>query len=394
MTILFYRYGSICEPDIIDTLNEFGFKILEMRNEVTNKDQSPNEGVRLLSEFLNQNPADAVFSINFFPFVSEVCNIYHIPYLSWIVDSPVMELYATSIQNKYNRVFLFDREIYNEIHPLNPSCVFHLPLAVNIKSRQKAIESAGDRMKKKFTCDISFVGSLYTEKCPYERFETKDEKLKGYLDGLMAAQMKVYGYYFVEECLTDEITEKFKNEFKGFYTYPAKSFLTDKITLSQLYIGNKISAMERVEVMKRLSEKYSVELFSGSDTSDIPRIKSRGLVKSLTEMPVVFANSTINLNITSKAIRSGLPQRVFDILGCGGFMLSNYQSELLEHFNAGEDMDVYESMDDLVYKCGYYLAHPDKAGEMAKSGFEKTKKYHTLEIRMAQMFKLAFENRL
>ncbi|MCR5784015.1 MAG: DUF3880 domain-containing protein [Eubacterium sp.] len=391
MKILFYRYGSICEPDIIETFKIFGFETIEFRHEMTNKDLSPAEGVGIVSRFLNDHPVDAIFSINFFPFVSEVCNIYHIPYLSWIVDSPVMELYATSIQNPYNRVFLFDREMYNEIHPLNPSCVFHLPLAVNVRDKQKAINEVSLKDREKFTCDISFVGSLYTEKCPYDRFKTKDDVLKGFLDGLMAAQMKVYGYYFVEECLKDDVVSKFKKEFKGFYEYPAETFLTDKITLSQLYIGNKISAMERLEVMRRLSERYNVELFTGSDTKDLPKVHNRGLAKSLTEMPVIFANSVINLNITSKAIRSGMPQRVFDILGCGGFMLSNYQTELLEYFNVGEDIDIYESMDDLVYKCGYYLAHPDIAAQMAKNAFEKVCKYHTLEVRMADMFELAFK---
>ena len=391
MKILVYRYGSICEPDIIATFQKYGIEVLTIDAEITRKDIAPSEAVTLVSNFVNDHPVDAVFTINFYPFLSELCNIYHLPYLSWIVDSPVMELYALPIQNKWNRVFLFDREMYNEIHPLNPECVFHLPLAVNASAKQKVIHDATDEQINKFTCDISFVGSLYTEKCPYDRFRTEDDQLRGYLDGIMAAQMKVYGYYFIEECLTDDIVNRFKKDFPGFYTYPDRNFLTDKTVLSQLYIGNKISAMERVEVTRRLSERHNMELFTASDTSKLPLVHNRGTCKSLEEMPIVFANSCINLNITSKAIRSGMPQRVFDILGCKGFMLSNYQTELMDYFVPGEDIAVYESMEDLVYKAGYYLAHRNEAEQMAESAYYKIVKYHTLDVRILQMFELAFD---
>lgn len=36
--------------------------------------------------------------------------------------------------------------------------------------------------------------------------------LKGYLDGLIEAQLKVYGYNFLEECITEEIVEEFKKK--------------------------------------------------------------------------------------------------------------------------------------------------------------------------------------
>ena len=132
MKVLIYRYGSICEPDIISGFETLGFTVSQINAEITNKSLSMNDSIKLVSEFLLDNPQDFIFSINFFPQISEVCNIFHIRYVSWIVDSPVMELYTKSIQNTYNRVFIFDREQFNDISPLNPECVFHFPLAANI----------------------------------------------------------------------------------------------------------------------------------------------------------------------------------------------------------------------------------------------------------------------
>ena len=52
MNILFYRYGSICEPDIIQSLKGLGNNVDEITVEIYNKDFTPSEGVRLLTDTL------------------------------------------------------------------------------------------------------------------------------------------------------------------------------------------------------------------------------------------------------------------------------------------------------------------------------------------------------
>ena len=52
MNILFYRYGSICEPDIIQSLKELGNNVDEITVEIYNKDFTPSEGVRLNRHFI------------------------------------------------------------------------------------------------------------------------------------------------------------------------------------------------------------------------------------------------------------------------------------------------------------------------------------------------------
>lgn len=78
MKILFYRYGSICEPDIIDGFCELGNEVVTITEEIYNKKLLPSEGVALLNEALQKASYDFVFSINFYPFISEVCNIFQI----------------------------------------------------------------------------------------------------------------------------------------------------------------------------------------------------------------------------------------------------------------------------------------------------------------------------
>lgn len=388
MKLLFYRYGSICEPDVISGFKELGYTVDEITEEIENKSLTPKECILLLNEYFSTQPVDFVFTINFFPTVSEVCQIYSIPYISWIVDSPVMELYTRSIKNPCNRVFLFDSLQYQEMQELNPTGTFYLPLAANVADKQNVIAHASLSEHQKFTSDISFVGSLYTEKCAFDKLTNPPEYMMGYLEGLMEAQLKVYGYYFVEEALPEQIVKDYVQCHNSFYRLPGDNHLTDRRTMAQLYVGTKISVLERQRLLRALSEQYSVDLYTGSDTSDYPHIHNRGFIKTLTEMPIAFHESAINLNITSKPIRNGLSLRIFDVLASGGFLLTNYQNDLNGIFTPGVHLDTYGSEEELSEKAGYYLAHPKERAEIAAEGLREMKEHHTYPIRLQEMMSL------
>lgn len=393
MRILFYRYGSICEPDIMECFIESGHEVGEITIEVTNKNTTFSESVAAVSKALDDKQYDCVFTINFFPAISDLCNIYRIRYIAWTVDSPVLELFAESVSNPYNRLFVFDRQQYEDIHKYNPDCIFHFPLAVNVNSKRQVTDNSSETLRRKFASDISFVGSLYSEKNPMDNLINPPEYLKGYLEGVCEAQLKIYGCYFVKEALTKEVVRDFKAAMgSSFYKYELETYLTDEDTISQYYIGNKITAMERERMMKIISEKFSLDLYTGSDLSGLPKVNAKGFAKSQTEMPVIFHESKINLNPTSKAIRSGIPQRAFDIMACEGFMLSNYQSELCELFTPGEDFACYDSLESLPEIIDYYLNHESIRKEMAHSAYEKVKNQYSYMVRLNKLLLTAFSS--
>lgn len=210
MKIYFYRYGSICEPDVIDSFKRLGLDVDEEIIEIRKKNLSPSECVSFVSPKLMNNNYTFVFTINFFPWLSDVCQIVNIVYISLIVDSPVLELYSNSLSNSVNRVFLFDKMLFNEFEPYNKGHVFHIPLATNIRRNDEVIKNASTQENRKFTSDISFIGSTYQEKCPFNR-AILPEYEKGYVDGIINAQLGVYGYNFIEDMLTDDMTERLLN---------------------------------------------------------------------------------------------------------------------------------------------------------------------------------------
>lgn len=393
MNILIYRYNSICEDAVIRGLKELGHTVYEVILEVENKSPSGQEILDAVVMGMEKSNADIIFSINYYPALSEIARVYKLLYYSWIVDAPVLELYSKTIKNRCNRVFIFDSELYREISVYNPYNIFYLPLASDCDFYQKAIRHASLADVEKYTHNISFVGSLYTEKCPYDKVKNLSPKISGYLHGIMKAQEKIYGYYFVEELLSDELVDEFVKNYDGYYLAGEEDLLTKKRTLAQFYIGNKIIAMERVDTFKYLSEKFEVDIYTASDTKEIPKLKNHGTIMTHTQMPIVFNKSTINLNPTSKPIRSGIPLRIFDLLACEGFVLCNYQSDLLNEFLPGEELDIYSSIEELEEKIRYYLSHTDVCREIAHNGHEKVSKYHTYPLRLEQMFRLGEHRR-
>lgn len=388
MNILFYRYGSICEPDVIESFEKLQIEVHTIEIEVTDKSISPGRRIAVLQEALEKQAYLFVFTINFFPSIADLCHILQIPYVCWTVDSPVLELFSNSIKHNTNRIFLFDKAQYEYFSPANPDCIFYLPLATNV-TRWDAVTadiSAADRAR--FSSEISFVGSLYSEKKQQNFMEALPDYAKGYLTGIMEAQMSVYGYNFIEETLPASIIDAMKQSNPDFYS-PKDTFAqTDAYTAANMYVGMKLAELQRTRTLASLSKHFQVNLFTHSDTSTLPEVTNKGGVKTLTEMPKVFHLSQINLNMTIPSIQTGLSLRVFDVMGCGGFLLTNLQAELFDYFTVGEDLEAYSSQEELLEKARFYLEHEQLRHRIALKGYEAVKAHHTYDCRILEIIKI------
>ena len=141
--------------------------------------------------------------------------------------------------------------------------------------------------------------------------------------------------------------------------------------------------------IKNISEHFKLDLWTLSDVSRFPKANCRGGADSVTMMPKIFKCSKINLSMTNRPIRTGMPLRMFDTMGAGGFLLTNYQAEIPEYFEIGRDLAVYESQEDLIDKIAYYLEHDDERIEIARNGHEKIRTEHTYSVKLQKMLEMA-----
>ncbi len=385
MRILFCKWGSICESGMDRALLELGMDIGYITRELRHTDYD-TDYMKEIGARLDRENYDCVFSVNFVPVISKVCNLYHKAYVCWTVDHPSLQLYSKDLGNGCNRVFLFDRLQYEKFHPVNPDRIFYMPLGCDSYLLESV--EATEEERQKYACDISFVGSTYSEKCLYNGIVHLPDYLRGFVDGIVRAQMNVHGYNLIADSLTEEFCREFL-KYADWGTLPEDYVEDVRGLISDRYIGEKCTEQERIVTLRNISEHFDMDIYTASDLSGIPKIRNRGIADSETMMPKIFQCSRINLNMTNRPISSGIPQRVYDIMGAGGFLLSNYQPELAEYFEIGEELVVYESQRDLLEKIAYYLAHEEERRKIAARGRRAIEERHQYSMRLKMMFELA-----
>lgn len=385
--ILFCKWNNICEIGVSRALKKLGHEVVDLIHGFSSVDYD-KEYLEILAGHLMNTHFDFVLSMNYMPIISRGCEHFHIPYISWTTDSPVFQLYSNTVHNTCNYIFCFDYNQYLKFRNENPEHIFYMPLGFDryVSESLKIKEEE----KEMFSCDVSFIGSTYAGKSGYDNIKGMSEYLKGYCNALIEVQKNIYGDFFLERVLTEEICKEFK---KYAAWIPLKSdYIEDKIgIIANSYLGLKCTELDRLETLRNVSTHFATHLYTQDDTARIPNIINKGPADSQSMMPKIFNCSKINLNMTSRTIQTGIPQRIFDIMGVGGFVLTNYQSEIPEYFEIGRELEVYESQQDLIEKIDYYLKHEKNRCEIAKNGEKKVNHMHTYENRLKEIFSIVME---
>ncbi len=333
---------------------------------------------------LGDDDYDAVFSVNYFPLVAVCCNRCNIRYISWSYDNPldVADIEKT-LGLECNHVFLFDRIQTEGYKKQGFTNVHHMPLAVNCE-RLESVKLTKQEQAL-YTSDVSFVGKMYDSMFPQYR-ELMDDHCKGYIDALVAAQSKVFGYWFAEEMLTDDLMKRINDHFK--VLKPGTEFVLPREALAYA-LACQITKTDRLILLNLLAKRMKVNVYSWEKCELLQNVNFMGSCDYYGQMTKVFKASSINLNITLKISQSGIPLRVMDILGSGGFLLSNYQPEIAENFINGEDVVMYESIEDAYEKAIYYIRHDDLRRQIAESGHNRTKELFSYDGQLGKIFEIS-----
>ncbi len=378
MKLIVYSWGSNPEEILIKNLRELGHvvAVFDCKCEHYTKD------LKFAQELINlvyECEAESIISYDYFPIISMVCNTVGIIYYSWVYDSPHYTLFASTSKYPRNRIGCFDRALTKRLNDLGIDTVKHLPLGVDWAAKKFMMGDEG-YYDRKYGCDISFVGSLYTGEYNYYDRLCDDQLLRRKADRVIEDQCFEYkkdyiGGFFgdkADEGMDPEIQNKVRTIIERENLFPGEEYIED---IEYIFDSHFLEKKVTVEERKRLLDKVAgidcdFRLYTGSNLDDMPKLKkaNRGYVDYHNEMPKVFASSKINLNITLRSIKTGIPLRALDIMGCGGFLLSNYQEELAENFIEGEELVLYYGLDDCKEKIKYYLTHEDERASIAKAG--------------------------
>ena len=383
MKLLIYHWNSYLQYDIFEICKEknITFQIFEWKFENKNCDE---KFTKWFCDNVETREYDAVLSVNYFPVLSDVCMKKQMKYIAWCYDNPLnVERIEETLGNPVNYVFLFDKMQFWQYAQKGFQTVYHLPLGVNTTRLMKL--KVSDAECRKYGAEVSFVGNLY-ESLIHELMAPMDDYTRGYLKSLMDVQSQIYGHYIFDEVVTQELIDHINAQYlsqnpntKLHLTKPALTFA----------MASEVTRNERMILLSLCGKRFHTKLYSRDESTLLKNVTKCGQVDYVDEMPKVFACSKVNLNPSLRIIQTGIPLRAFDIMGAGGFLLSNYQEELLEHYENDTDLVIYESMGDAIEKIQFYLNHDDLRCKIAENGRRRTLEEHSLQECMSKILEAA-----
>lgn len=386
MKILFLEWSGYGNKDMLDSYAMLEHEVVVFPLSTKECRSDPDYERSLKAKIHATNP-DYIFTFNHYPLVAKVCNQEGLPYVSWIYDSPFVPLYSYTTIFPCNYIFVFDKEFCHEFQKNGINTVHYLPMAANTTRLDAMTEYAAFKASPYLNkTNISFVGSLYTEEVRkgfFNRFNHVSPYTSGYLEGIMAAQKNVFGYNFIQELLTPDIMQDLQKSCPVETNYDGVE--SEEYIYAQYFINRQITAIERPEIIQQIAAHFPMDLYTSATDFHCPNVTLHGPVDPHTVAPYVYKCSKINLNMSLRSIISGMPLRAFEIMGSGGFLLSNFQSDFLDYFVPGDDFAFYDSQKDLIDKIDYYLRNDAERKQMAASAHQKIHKSHTFIHRIQEM---------
>ena len=378
--ILYFDLVRLIKNDMIWGLLSLGLSVKRAGFHAPDTVYSEEDLERVLGEIGDE---ELIVSQNFSAVVAEACHRKQRIYLSWVYDSPQASLFMKEALYNTNRIFVFDRMQKKWMEEFGLPYVFYQPLAANVERLSGLVIE--DAEISAYQTDVLFVGSLY-----------QDPGRKAYLSGLPKDALdeaeivisEQYGkwcgvkqFFPMKEETVHVMYRHLKQDHLDVYRFEPEYLI------QTLILSREVSSRERVEMLRRLSEHHEVTCYStGSDPDGVLcHVHFKPPIEGEEEVFKAYYSAKINLNHTLTSIESGIPLRVFDILGVGGFVLSNDQEEMHELFEVDKELVTFSDFEEMEEKASFYLRHDELRVRIGIAGYERVRDSYTYPLVMKKI---------
>jgi len=391
MKLLVYNWNFITKADLYQAFQEQKISFDLFTPEESEREEQTEKFSEELKKTLEGKQYDAIFSINFFETLALAAHDKGILYVCWTYDSPALLNTKGGLYLDTNRLFVFDSYEFTFRQEDKVPNLYYLPLATDANRLRKMHPSPKEKLK--FRADVSLVGQLYQSDMD-KIFPLFDEYGAGYIAAIINTQLHTYGAYMIQDLINEnviqricnqEVTEALLNNINHYFLKNVKELQSFAFTK---FLEKAVTNKERVLLLTLLAKYFQVKLFC-PDQVELPNVKKCRSIDYVKEMPLAFKCSKINLNITLRTIRHGIPQRVIDILGCRALALTNYQEDLLKYFEDKKEILIYSSIEEALDKCNYYLKHEKEAEKIRQNGYKIVKDQFSYQHQLNQIWELS-----
>jgi len=381
MKILVFRWKAFSNRFLISNLKKRGLAV-----DIYEDDRIINEDENAFEELLKKVKSgyDAVISYNYFKYVAVASKMCETPYIAWTQDSPMLSLYDATVFLNTNYFFCFDSEQCNSLKQRGVKNVYYFPLLVDAKEMTKVANGVTATERKLFESDLSFVGSLYSKKNMLSEMEVLPDYIKGYLRGFEETQLQIPAVRFSQMDIAGNVCTWLK---ENLVLTEATEHTVQYMELIDNLIDREVTVIERRKLLEHMKD-MNFKLYTMSDTDDYPYIENCGTVDYYLQMPKVFSLTKVNLNVSLRSIRAGIPLRVLDVMACGGFLLTNFQPDMQMYFEEGKDIVTFSNLLEMKEKTVYYLRHEEERKAIAREGQKIVNEYFSFDKRLGEMLEV------
>lgn len=383
---ILYVYGMSKTKDIPITLRKMGYNVEEYAK-IQDNSILNNEETEELVEYIRSHEITHLMSIHLIYNLALAALKADIKYVSVIWDAPYIKIYTPfgKLDNCWFSVF--DRLDNERFQNAGIPHTLYQPLAVNKADVIAWNSKAKKRLAGRYINDICFVGSLYENNLFDERVKSMPQIIVDYFNSIFEEAAfrwdginRVYGK-------TSKEMLKYMEMVSQDFRIDNRLDIEDTYLFEVIYLVRKIANIERVAVLNTLSEAYHVVLHTSSKVEEdkLGNVEVRLPVRPGEDATLVYKGSKINLNISLKGIEGGTIQRIMDVMGAGGFVLTNYCVETAELFEEDKEIVMYKSPEELFEKVEYYLQHDEEREKIAKAGYNKVVECYTYEKKLKHL---------
>lgn len=108
------------------------------------------------------------------------------------------------------------------------------------------------------------------------------------------------------------------------------------------------------------------------------------------ELSKVYQKYDVNINISSLQLETSINNRVFDVFGSKGFVLSDYKLDMEKLFPDYWDRVTFKNLNELSEKGQYYLEHKKERKEIVSEAYNEIITNHTYKKRVEEIINVIY----
>lgn len=328
---------------------------------------------RFLTALVVHKP-DLLFTVNHLGFdktgvLTRLLEEIEMPYVSWFVDTPSFILLDhTANRSEMAVTPVWERSLIPELKGFGFKHAFHLPLAGDDGLFRNG------KTRNQSQTKVAFVGDSMV--APSIEWRRRSPSFKGKRDTLVkaASLMRKDRTRNPMECVRQA---------------------ADSMGISQpdWSARDKLNVSSAVVLEATRQYRWEAVANAGSAGVDIygdnrwERNQAEGLrihpaVDYYRDLPGVYGNSSVNLNLTSFQMPTAVNQRVFDVPLAGGFLLTDNQEDLELLFDTSREIAAFSDLNEMPEMVEFYLRMDHKRQKVSEAAAARVISNHTYRHRI------------